>query len=223
MSKQSAHIVFTDLCITVWTWYCREADIVLLDDGWIQTVKIHQQHIFVIESSFWIQHKSTSVSRFPPSRLSLRSASVHFCFIVVFYAMNWTFTVHFVRYDKSTLSECMKQQIFVALRPSASKRPWQYISTDVGDLSSKRQSIKFTCYTQSVSSVQQCRLQQTQKTARVTEGWSDFLRLIHLTAFLENMWYQLHTKWILQIYINTIIQQHMKIHWSICDTYVCDS
>jgi len=187
--------IVTDLFSTsAWSDDCCEADIVLLDNWWIKTIKVNQQHISVIESAFWIQHQSTCVSWLPSSWLALCNACVFICItIMVFRVMSGTFAIHFVWHNKPTLGECMKQQVFIAFRPTTSKCAWQHIAADVGDLSSKRQSIQFTCNLQSVSSIKKCWLKEAEETAGVTEGRPHFFRLVHTTTFLENMWCQLHT------------------------------
>ena len=222
----SKHSWFTHLSVTVYTGNGCEADIVFLDDGWIQTVEVNQQHILVVEASFWIQHQSTCVCWFPLSRLSLCSARVCFHFItMVLYVMSRTFAIHLVWNNESTFIECMKQEIFIAFRPTACKRAWQYIATDIRDLCSKWQSVQFTCNSQSICGIKECWLKEAEKTAGVTEGWSHFLRLIHLTMFLENMWYQLYITDNKQKFIhhdNNVIDVMATIMWLIyVDSQTC--
>ena len=121
--------------------YCCEAEVVLLDDGRIQRVEIEEQDDVVVESSLWIEDKTTTVLRL----LSLSLDWLAFILVVIS-ELNFFqfFCVHILLIRTKILfsSELVEKEHLVSLCSGILKRPEPKVASNSRQLLGQRQNIK---------------------------------------------------------------------------------
>ena len=112
-----------------------EADVVLLDDGRVERVEVHQEDEAVVEPLPRLQHQPARVRRLPPPALAPaagRLACTALLPLVVLSALRRPLlAVLLVGEDVVPLVEGVQQQELVPLRAAAQQRAREDISSDL--------------------------------------------------------------------------------------------
>ena len=126
---------------------CREAQTVLLNDAWVQTVEIQQQNNAVVESGLWLQHQtSTILGLLPlwPFLSALGFFGTTFVSIPTKHRLLGLSRVEnfFVRAKELPAVKLVHEQPFVPLGSCVLQRTEPEVTSDSGKLLSQRNDLQ---------------------------------------------------------------------------------